>query len=1337
MADGVFQTSFAAGELSPNLYAREDIEKYSSGAALMRNFFVDYRGGASNRPGTEYLATCYDPTGITRVIPFIFSSDQSYVLEFSNLHCRIYQFGIAIADITTIWPASALFLLKFVQSADVMTIVHPDYLPYNLSRTALTTFTLDPVVIGATIAAPTGLAGTPQVAGAYNYGYVVTALTEGGEESLASAAIVVASAPLDPTHATPKTNALTWDPVAGAEAYNIYKWGPIPTGQPEATLYGYIGQQTAEEFTDTNIAPDYARVPPEFRDPFEDDKFPSVVTYYQQRRWYGGSDAEPEVLRSSQIGSYDNFDVSPAVLDSDAITINIASRQVNTIKALVPMSTGMIVFTTGCAFLVAGGNDNTVVTPSSVSAVPQASTGSNDIPPITVNYNILFVQDKGTIVRDMAFSFQTQSYYGVDRSMLANHLFFGFSIVDWAWAEEPYKLLWVIRNDGKALTMTYVPDQEVYGWARHDTNGLFKSVCAIPESGQDAVYFVVSRYIQDTEQWTNYLERLSFRTCDCPADAAYLDSFVGLPRTAPQGTLYVTINGDLVNMVVQGGDSFDSAYVMEAKQNYSPSMQTIIDTNPSGLYENIYASQTFTGDSFDPVRRQFIYSACQQLTADGTTKPHSVWDGAIEIPSGDDIFTSLFLNFHTIVRDIDSETVESFEAYNTAQLVPAGIGGGDGTWRRYMDTYAVQERQIRRLIDPRTGNLWQHTYGDNFPCGLYLLRPEDDYQQIISPVSYVSHMEICGLTDDWLYFLMEPASFASWFEKLRLIPREITAEETTADELLVYASFDTPAYMQLGYTFRWTLDFDGNVWFFSRNKTGTREYKLTKFEPPTSAPYGGPTVGGGFTDVSPWTSSTGPNANVTGYTLQGGNNWNKSIMFAAPQVGSTTLDLLVMIAKFQPNEFTFASTDPALLRWDTTYYNITTTAFETYEGFVTGYMKADWTPAADIDDDAAYVVIDCQEVNFYQNANSFNYKTDEGTTALRDAYARRWFFFTVQKVVDGAWTYDAAENHTVIVQYAFALGAAPTVVITYDEDLWYADYSYTGFSHPMNSLMNALGQSTIGLPQFFEWGVYDDVSNSFWWGGPQSAGGNRMDNLDPDYANRGFNAETNLSSSLPLLRIGFGTELSGLIDIGCGTVQITSAVGDTIIGVLEQPIANEIANDPFNTIAPIPEGDWFLTQSANTIDVSHLKGMYVGLVVDGMVYPQQIVPESGIITWPAEYATTRAVCGLPYQSQIQTMYLTTGEPTTQGRYKLISEVIVRVTCTQGIKVGPTFDDLVECKESMVVPYTAPPETFFQGDLRTNVPNDWNEYGQFCLQQDYPLPATILGVIPQVTVGDDD
>ena len=63
--------------------------------------------------------------------------------------------------------------------------------------------------------------------------------------------------------------------------------------------------------------------------------------------------------------------------------------------------------------------------------------------------------------------------------MLSNHLFTGYTLKEWAWAEEPYKIVWAIRNDGALLSLTYLKEQDVYAWARHDTFGLYQSVCSV------------------------------------------------------------------------------------------------------------------------------------------------------------------------------------------------------------------------------------------------------------------------------------------------------------------------------------------------------------------------------------------------------------------------------------------------------------------------------------------------------------------------------------------------------------------------------------------------------------------------------------------------------------------------------------------------------------------------------------------------------------------------------------------------------------------------------------------------------------------------------------------
>ena len=193
-------TNFTAGELSPNMYGRTDIEKYYNGCMTMENFLVLPQGGAYRRPGSRYVASVKTASAFTRLVPFVFSTTQAYILEFGNLYMRVYYDGgqvlhttsttsawvtataYAVGDfvknddviyrcisahtsgattepgtgeswedkwvadttyeIATPYTTAQLPDLKFAQSADTLYIVHPSHEPRQLTRTAHTTWTL-------------------------------------------------------------------------------------------------------------------------------------------------------------------------------------------------------------------------------------------------------------------------------------------------------------------------------------------------------------------------------------------------------------------------------------------------------------------------------------------------------------------------------------------------------------------------------------------------------------------------------------------------------------------------------------------------------------------------------------------------------------------------------------------------------------------------------------------------------------------------------------------------------------------------------------------------------------------------------------------------------------------------------------------------------------------------------------------------------------------------------------------------------------------------------------------------------------------------------------------
>src|SRR3990172_12607873 len=92
----VAQRSFAGGEIAPSLYARVDVVKYATGLRTCRNFLIQRHGGAANRPGTEFITEVKDSSKVVKLIPFIFNSDQTYMLEFGDLYMRIIRNGAQV-----------------------------------------------------------------------------------------------------------------------------------------------------------------------------------------------------------------------------------------------------------------------------------------------------------------------------------------------------------------------------------------------------------------------------------------------------------------------------------------------------------------------------------------------------------------------------------------------------------------------------------------------------------------------------------------------------------------------------------------------------------------------------------------------------------------------------------------------------------------------------------------------------------------------------------------------------------------------------------------------------------------------------------------------------------------------------------------------------------------------------------------------------------------------------------------------------------------------------------------------------------------------------------------
>lgn len=468
---------------------------------------------------------------------------------------------------------------SFTQSADVMTLVHPSYPPQTLTRQGNASWTLAAITFQPTTAAPTGVTvttanhGTGTAYPGTEYLYQVTAVVNGIE----SAPTVSAAIRTDALGQNVGIqNTVAWNTVAGATLYNIYRTQEnLSADVPEGALFGYIGSAnpaTVNTFIDDNILPDFTNCPPQAYDPFTLAGYPGCVTYYQQRQVFGGMASAPEQIDFSKSGDFFNMDYSIPSKDDDNIEITIASQQVNAVKHLLPMQS-LIALTSSGAWKIDAGSVGTALTPSQIEAVPQVYNGCSDVPPLIVNYDILYVQSKGSIVRDLSYNFYVNVYTGTDITILSNHLFYGHQINEWCYAEEPFKLIWAVRDDGILLSLTYLKEQDVTAWAHHDTQGLYKSICSVSEGNENAVYVVVERFING--QYLQYIERFASRqmggdpTIGLAADpsrAWCVDAGLQYPLNMPAATL-TPIQTDSVPIiygvhVIAGGAGYSAGTVI-------------------------------------------------------------------------------------------------------------------------------------------------------------------------------------------------------------------------------------------------------------------------------------------------------------------------------------------------------------------------------------------------------------------------------------------------------------------------------------------------------------------------------------------------------------------------------------------------------------------------------------------------------------------------------------------------------------------------------------------------------------------------------------------------------
>ncbi len=786
------QASLTGGEISPSLYGRTDLQKFSTSLASCRNFFVRPTGGASNRAGLEFVYAL-DPNSLACLIPFVFSTTQSYMLVFQEGSIKVYTDGayvantssfainnvtvtgltgstfiatyttalahgfsagntVTVADVVhtfSVWfpvngsfgiydtpspttfrvvfsgpvPGGAytsggtatsafqlsnpylsedLASLRYTQSADVVTIVNQLTKPYEFVRLGATTFTFTAITDfeGGPFLDDNVTSTTVKASAATGSGITLTASASIFEASHVGSLFritiedlsaippwepnkLIAASGIDPDGQLRRSNgkvyvavnnnpaptagtftgtvAPDWDDgiqsdgdgnllngTANTRAGVTWQFLHPGFGIARITAIGGGGTTATADVLDYMpvVSPAVSTIWA-FGAWSEDQGYPALVTYYQDRLVFASTPGAPQTEWASQTGDYHNFARSSPLVPKDSIRQPLNARQINAIVELIPMDQ-LIALTSSSSWASPKRGEDW--TPTTIGYDPQSFDGAAFLRAIQTGDSALFVQAGGTKVRDLSFKNEAGKFVGDELTVMARHLFDSeHVIVDLDYAKEPHGILWIVRSDGALIGLTYLPEQQVVGWHRHDTDGFFERVCVIPENGVDTPYFVVRRTINGAA--VRYLERMSIRDRSDILDAFFVDSGLTYDgRNTSAATITISGSsfngGDTVTLTASTGifhstDVGDAIQFPNADGNVRATIKTYISPSQvtATLQSPVSASLqgvatttwTFARDTFSGLSH--LEGKTVAILADGSPEvPQTVVAGTITLP---------------------------------------------------------------------------------------------------------------------------------------------------------------------------------------------------------------------------------------------------------------------------------------------------------------------------------------------------------------------------------------------------------------------------------------------------------------------------------------------------------------------------------------------------------------------------------------------------------------------------------------------------------------------------------------------------------------------------------
>lgn len=554
--------SFSAGELDPALRKRTALERYNSALATNRNAIIGKTGRWITRGGRKYYATTrYSDR---RVILYTLDNT-NYLLEWGHQYVRVHDVSTGVTqDVSHSWTESDLDNIHFDTYLKYVYCFCAGKKTLVLEVDATARFLSDSNIFflkSAPTEAASGTSTTPP--DGYDCDYACVAYID-GQPSDIGYSLNIYKLPTDIDQAN------VMEVRCGATKPQEVRFYRRPYGVPYSGSFGYVGSvfdttlsggSYRAYFRDTGIPADYSQQPPGTNLEFDasgtyaPEKVPfsflSPTGCFHQHRLLMIRQATPQVIEASRPGFVNNFYRNYPIDYDSALTFRVGSGRNADVIRMISTDNGLAAFTSIGPFVHSG-----LMSPSNLGFVKRGGYVIDEkVRPLIVPDGILFVDKETNSVRTLTFSEERQSFTGEEISIFSNHIFSGKRIRAWDFQGGEYPVVWVVFDDGTCAALTYLAEQQLKAWARHDGVLDYEYISVLRNTSGSTAYFVLEK------DGTRYIEYTIERNIDDVKDFVGVDGGVSVNGEL-SGTVtvspYVADEWDGVLVVTSTGTPFSN-----------------------------------------------------------------------------------------------------------------------------------------------------------------------------------------------------------------------------------------------------------------------------------------------------------------------------------------------------------------------------------------------------------------------------------------------------------------------------------------------------------------------------------------------------------------------------------------------------------------------------------------------------------------------------------------------------------------------------------------------------------------------------------------------------------